>query len=279
MLFFKETGYEEPYMTFVLNGKETVVSDYVDAGENYIFAFRNIAPNQMNDMIKATLHAKYKGVHYQSASRDYGVITYCSNMLGKSTSDQGELRTLLVDLLNYGAESQLYTGYRIDSLVNASLTETHKSWGTQTDRTWTTVQDISYKIINNPSVTWKGAGLLLTDRVQIRLSIAADDITNLKVKAELEDGTHWFIPSTQFRPDETREGRYDVDFTGLNSGQMSEPVYFTVYEGDTVVSNTVRYSIESYAYAQANKATTDEALLALLKVMMKYGDSAYEFAH
>jgi len=56
-------------------------------------------------------------------------------------------------------------------------------------------------------------------------------------------------------------------------------VYFTVYRGNTVVSNTVRYSVESYAYAQANKAEPDASLLALLKVMMKYGDAAYDYVN
>ena len=128
-------------------------------------------------------------------------------------------------------------------------------------------------------ILWKGAGLMLTDRVEIRLSIAADDITNLRVKAELANGTSWFIPATEFKPDEAKPGRYNVDFNGLNSGQMSEPVYFTVYKGGTVVSNTVRYSVESYAYAQANKAAPDTSLLALLKVMMKYGDAAYNYVN
>ena len=275
---FKEAGYEKPYMTFVLNGKESVVREYKESGENYVFAFKNIAPNQMNDMITATLHAEFAGEDYQSASRDYGVITYCNNMLTKSSDEQGEFRTLLVDLLNYGAQSQLYTGYKTDSLANASLTATQKAWATQTDRAWTTVQDIAYKTIDNPSVSWKGAGLMLTDRVEIRLSIAADDITNLKVKAELSDGTNWIIPSSEFK-DSGIAGRYNIDFNGLNSGQMSEPVYFTVYDGDTVVSHTVRYSVESYAYAQENKAAPDTSLLALLKVMMKYGDAAYNYVH
>ena len=46
----------------------------------------------------------------------------------------------------------------------------------------------------------------------------------------------------------------------------------TVYNGDTAVSNTIRYSIESYAYAQQN--STDANLVELVKAMMKYGDSA-----
>ena len=76
-----------------------------------------------------------------------------------------------------------------------------------------------------------------------------------------------------------RKGRYYIYFSGLNSAQMSEPVYFTVCHGDTVVSNTIRYSIESYAYAQANKEVSDESLLELLKAMMKYGDAAYHYVN
>jgi hypothetical protein len=56
---------------------------------------------------------------------------------------------------------------------------------------------------------------------------------------------------------------------------MRELVYVTVYDGDTAVSNTLCYSIESYAYAKQNDSDTN--LKNLLIAMMRYGDAAYNF--
>ena len=56
---------------------------------------------------------------------------------------------------------------------------------------------------------------------------------------------------------------------------MSEKVYLTMYKNDVAVSNTVCYSIESYAYNKQN--STDTALANLVKAMMKYGNSAYAY--
>ena len=58
---------------------------------------------------------------------------------------------------------------------------------------------------------------------------------------------------------------------------MSEPVYITVYEDQVAVSNTVRYSVESYAYAK--QTDSDAQLVNLLRALMKYGDSAYNYVY
>ena len=54
---------------------------------------------------------------------------------------------------------------------------------------------------------------------------------------------------------------------------MSTLVEFTVYDGDgAAVTNTLTYSIESYAASKANNS--DANLVALVKAMMKFGDGA-----
>jgi len=62
----------------------------------------------------------------------------------------------------------------------------------------------------------------------------------------------------------------DVLLVRLNAGYMSEPIYVTLYDGEKAVSNTVCYSIESYAFTYGD----DAALGDLVRAMMKYGDAA-----
>lgn len=64
--------------------------------------------------------------------------------------------------------------------------------------------------------------------------------------------------------------QYYIFFKGFNVARMSDSMYFTVYNGDTPVSNTYRYSVESYVYAHQNDSI---ALEPLVVAMMKYGKS------
>ncbi len=271
---FTEVGYENPYVIFELNGEQYTVSDYEAVSGKYVFNFADISPKNMNDTVKATLYATFDGVEYTSETREYSVATYCYNMLSKySTDDYAELRTLLVDLLNYGAMTQVYEGYNTDELVNAKLTEEQKAWGTSDAPVYKTVQNLSYKTIESPTVSWMGGGLNLEDSVTMRFKISAESIDNLTVKAETEESI-WTIPAEEF---EMTTGGYYVFFDGLDASQMSESVYLTVYSGDTPVSNTICYSIESYAYSKQSSA--DANLVNLLAAMMKYGNSANAYVN
>ncbi len=268
--------YENPYAIFEMGGKKAKVTRYIEDGEYYLFEFKNIAPHQMNDTIYATLYGEFNGKEYASAAVEYSVATYCYNMLPKLTSDSyAELRTLLVDLLNYGAEAQIYTDYNTDNLVNTSLTEEQATWATQGDPELETVLNTKYSTVESPSVKWKNAILNLNDSITIQVMMATDDISNLKVKFTDKDGKVLAtVSESQFV--ET-DGGYYVNFKGLHAGQMSEAIYITAYRDDVAVSNTVQYSIESYAYS---KKDSDYLNLGdLVKAMMKYGDAAYVYSN
>lgn len=272
---FEDGGYTNPYVVFELNGVKTKVTSYTVSGDRYVFTFRNIAPNQMTDTICATLYATYEGIEYSSAVREYSVAEYCYSMLDLYASDEySKLRTLLVDLLNYGAASQIYTDYKTDALVNASLTEDQVNWGTHAEPVLDTMLDTAYKTVDDPKAKWKGAGLHLQEAVSMRLKFTAESIDGLTIKIESGSST-WTISSEKFK--EESAGVYYVYFTGLNAGQMRQGVLLTIYDGDTPVSNTVCYSIESYAYEKQN--STIAGLADLVKAMIRYGDSACAYVN
>ena len=270
---FTEGNFTDPYVVFTLDGQETVISEYTVSGNDYLFTFSNIAPNQMNDNIKAVLYVSFGGIEYSSAPRNYSVATYCYTQLGKYADNAyAELRTLLVNLLNYGAVSQQFTGHNTDNLVNAALTEIQKGWATQSDRTYNNVQTTKYTTIENPTVSWKGGSLVLTDAVVMRLRFATDNTEGLSFKVT-SGGSTWWI--NEFS---TEAGLTYIYFNGLNAGQMSDEVFITAYQNGATVSNTVRYSIESYA-SQKITDTETPYLSEIVDAMMKYGDSAYAYVH
>ena len=277
------TGYSNPYVVFTFCGSTVTVKDYtVDGNGRYSFKFSDIAPRMMNDVLTATLYATYEGEVVACQTRSYSVKEYCYNMLSKcgvggAYEHNTEFKTLLVDLLNYGAAAQVYANYQTETLVNADLTAEQKSWATADAPALSTVQSTKYHVIENPTVTWKGGGLLLEDSVTMRFRITSTGaIENLKVKITTDANPEgWTISASEFVAADV--GGYYIYFDGLMARQMRETVYVAVYDGSVAVSNTMTYSIESYAYSKRNDSNT--ALTDLLVAMMKYGDAAYNYAN
>ncbi len=265
-------GFSGLYLIVNFNGVTKTLTEYTEEGDSYVFHFRNIAPNQMNDIMVATLYATRDGAKYVSKSTSYSIAEYCENQLARySADDYATFRTLLVDLLNYGAAAQKYTHYREDALVNKNLTTTQASWATANKREYNNVQTTKYAVIDNPTVTWRGGGLILNDSVTMRFKFEASDTTGLSFRITSGDKT-WIV--TNFIAEGSTNYIY---FNNLNAGQMSQDVFITAYQNGVAVSNTVRYSIESYASAKEND--NDITLAELVVAMMKYGDSAYKFAN
>ena len=268
-------AFDSVYVRCTMNGVETDVVDYQVSGDVCYFFFRGISPRCIGDDVVAQIIGSKNGVEYVSAERTYSILTYCQNML-ENIPSKNQLSTLLVDLLNYGTAIQTYTNYKTDAPVSSILTETQKAWGTATDRSLSTALDTKYETVNNPLVRWKGAGLTLKDSAAIRyLMVVQDgvDITQLTVKLRMETGAETMIPSDRFTP--LGNGIYEIYFDRMNAAQMNEYVYAIVCMGNTPVSHTARYSVESYAYSKQN--STDSNLAALVTAMIRYGDSAKAF--
>jgi len=275
---FEDGTYTNPTLVIDFGGFETTLSSYAHEGDRYVFEFDSIAPHMMTDTITYTLKATHDGTEYAAETDYYSIATYCYNMLGKYPTDAAyaSLRTLLVDLLNYGTAAQTYMNYNISDLANAQLTEQQIACGTSSAPSLTTVKNMAHATIASPSVTWTSGGLRLEDAIIIRLKFQAESTDGLSVKFVREsDSSTWTISSFESNGD----GTYYVYFPGLNVAQLRDVVDATVYKNGVAVSDTFRYSIESYAYAKTTDGSADAALQELLLTMMKYGDSAYSFAN
>ena len=237
--------------------------------EVYVFPFKNLAPDRMNDTITATLHADFGGEDYESNCVNYSVATYCYNQLKKCT-EKTALATVCVDLLNYGAAAQEYTGHNIEALANAALTEAQKAWETQNDRALTNVTGKE----NDPETAlaaWKSAALKLRDDITVEMKFAAENIDGLYVEVEMY-GRKFRVD--EFGYDETY-GWYVVEFNKFSATHMSEDIRATVRDSEgNAVSSTLIYSVESYAASKQNL----EGIGKLVKTMMKYGDAAIAYA-
>ena len=275
-----ESGYSDIYVAFSFDGKDSVLSTYSQADGKLVFNFAGIAPHQLGQTITATLYATLNGQLVEGETVTYSVSDYCYNMLetckpeNDSEGKYGELRTLLVDLLHYGAASQLYVNYNTGSLVNGALTETQLAWGSAGDPALASALDVAYATVEAPQASWKSAQLALRESVAVRVKIAVSSLEGITVKVTLGNDTHEISADELI---EAGNGVYYVSFEKLNVAQLREKIYFTVYRDDAPVSNTLCYSVETYAYN--NQANADAKLAELVKALIRYGDAAFAFVN
>lgn len=266
---FADGVYSNPYAVFELEGETTTVTAYTLKDGCYVFTFDNIAPDLMGKTITATICAdKQDGTRY-SVSKTYSVAQYCYDALAMEyTSDA--LRTLLVDTLHFGAACQLFRNPELEEkeLVDAALTQQQLAWGSgETIRQLENCRDFGS---NSGSVKWYGVSALMGDSIQMRLYFTALNKENLTVQAQSAVG-QWTLTNEQIK---TKDGLYYVDFGCLNPAQMQEKVSFTVYQGDTAVSSTLHYSLDSYAAVWTQKSDANPRQVEMVKAMIRYGDAA-----
>ena len=270
------SSFDDFYVTVKFGEKEEKITEYKQNGNYYVFSYKGINPQLMNDEITAVLHAKNGNKEYTSPQKVMSVKEYAYTMLDRySTEEHSKLRTLLVDLLNYGAMAQKYVGYKTDHLVNSDLTDTQKSWASKNTEDFKNIRDFNFKTISNPSVQWNSCGLVLNNSIMIRAKFSAKDIENKTVEFAFRN-TKFIYDKNDFV--NNGDGTYYVYCNELFAHELSNEILITVYENGVPCSNTMRFSVESYASTvQQSSEYKGTALDDLTQAMMRYGKSAVAY--
>ena len=232
----------------------------------YNAVFTGIFASEMGDNFTATLYAvKEDGTVYYGNAITSSIKTYLMEKLADSATI-AELKTLAVDMLNYGAAAQVNFGYDVEHLVNADLTEEQKALGTQDIPTAT---DISTTVGDGAKIT---TSVSLQNKVMlyVNCAYAKSETSNLEfvVKNANGDVLERFAPTVAAA--KLCQGVYG----NVGARQMREPIVIELYDNGVLVSQTLTWNIESYvAQTRANSASS-EALIATVNAMLAYGDSA-----
>ena len=146
----------------------------VAADGRYVFRFEHVAPQLMGEVITATMN-----VGDITMVKTYSVKQYCDEALTKDATYFGyseakfaTFKTLIADLLNYGAAAQIYTDYKTDALVNAGVTGGSTYTSLKNDATFTGSID---------GVEIWGASVFFSNTVSLRIYFKAEDISNLNI--------------------------------------------------------------------------------------------------
>ena len=122
------------------------------------------------------------------------------------------------------------------------------------------------------TAAFKAVTLILQEAVVVRLKVEIMDLEGAYVRFTLA-GKNFDIPSSEWEPVTGEANRYYVYFNSIRASEMGKEILATVNRGDAIISNTLRYSIETYAAKNINKDGNPQTLKDLMAAMMYYGKS------
>ena len=277
------SSYHDPYLAVVQGGSRETLTEYRKAGDFYVFTYR-VAPQTIDEDVIAAPHAlNADGKDVRGEAFIYSVSKYCYNMLGKSEyqgSQYATFRRLLVDILRYGDAAQVYADYKPALLASRNLTSAQNAMGTDVSATmkYNSVKNENYGTVNSSEALAKieKAALYLEAAVNVQFKFSANNPSDLRVVITDNAECTNVIAEYPANAKLTDGSLYYVNVDALNAGEMRKTIYATVMKSNKKVSNTYRYSIESYVSSMRTDGSTK--LDKLLDAMMRYGDSAAAYA-
>ena len=262
---------------------------YVESSGRYYSCSQGIHAKYLGDTVYLAIYAKLSdGSYVYSKLAGYSAVQYAASQLKNSTD--AKLKQLVVAMLNYGAEAQLYFGHNTDTLANASISADQKALpeSYRADMVKSVPSPSAVKqgvFVNNlgfasrkPAISFEGAfciNYFFTPKYAPSSGVtlyywnaedyaAADVLTaaNATGKIKLEgSGT----------------GEYRGDITGIAAKELSSAVYVAAaYKNGSNVwtSGVLGYSIGTYCSSQASKGGS---IAGLAQATAVYGYHAKQY--
>ena len=275
------SGYnaETAYMVFVFNNVEYIVEthEYEESSGQYVFIFAETFPQYMNDNIAAYIYAETAdGEYSMNKILEYSVKTFCINQLKKNDP---ALTTVISDVLEYGAKTQLFMNYQTDALVT-DLVEaegyklTPTAFPANGIPSSANVQALAGD--RTQGYDWSSGSLQMGSSTNIILNFTAADTDSLVIKAEMEGQEPEYYDASKF----VEQGgvNYTLYVDHLRAYEYNEKVTFTFEKNGTQVGSTLTYSINTFLYRNyTNTNKFDQTARDLMKVIYTYGVSVANY--
>ena len=248
----KATDMKDGYTAKITHNGNTAEQTFAKYNSNYYAVSLTVAAKQMADIITVEIYDE----NGNAVSNVYetSVRTYAMNILANK-SMTAKVKTLVVDMLNYGAEAQLYFKYNDADLANSLLSEEQKALASEA----VTCTNRQVKGKN-----FYGSNLALEDRV----------LLNLFFK-NCKDGYTAKIIFTDFRGNtKTVEKElipysgslYKIEVDDIVLADAFTTVTATIYDANGNVVGSATDSVESYIARTGDNA--------LNEAIMKFASSA-----
>ena len=262
----------------VISEKTTMVTEYKNskiAGKDaYRFVYADIRADEF--ATEVTINVLADGEVIQSTV--YSVKMYVQSQLAKSTIP-ANMKSFLVDMVNYGAAAQNYFDYNTSNLANADLTPEQQAYAT---KDLPEVESV-YNVVAGADnlVTTGGVALSLMNTIEANIYVYLNDCNQEDIYAVLEyqdafsdEIKEMVVDGNDFKY--LLNNKYSIVFDEYTPMQMGDAftVRFFAKDTDAQIGETMTYSIHSYVVRAMEKDDIDPELRAVLEAMIKYGASA-----
>ena len=280
-LFFRNKPTDAELMSAHASGQG--ITEYGTNDGYPMFGYDDITSKEMNDLIYCAIYAEKGDKVYFTNATSMSAAKYVG--LAFNNYSDTKLRTMLVDMLNYGSAAQTYFGYRTGELANSALTSAQKKYGSTANVSLNTQAKSLKDSLSSENVKFRSASLTLENEISVNYSAAIMGGTVKKAELLLfdsytEGGTYDKTTAVLANPMELSGDVYKGKFTNLTSKDMRKVLYVRVHvtyeDGTEEYSNIYRYSIETYAHTVRN-GNYAAGLKNLTESMMRYGDSASKY--
>jgi hypothetical protein len=260
------TGMKDLYVKMVGPGGEKIVeqADWASSGSTYfMYTYDGIAAKQMDKEITVTVfNAQGEAV---SETKVDSIKSYIQRNLEKQNA---EVKTLFVDILNYGAAAQAYfIKNEPYEPVNSWLSEEQKAYGTSE------MKEVSNSLV--ATTNHMGTNLSLESRISMQMAFSGLKSKNLYALIKFTNHDGKAVNARIENADIAVSGSYRVvRVEQIVVADGRQLVTVELYDADTnELVGSATDSMEGYI---ARKATGD---LEWMKTIMMFSDSAYAYKH
>lgn len=245
---------------------EKWASTTINGIEHYYVTFTGIAAKEMTDQIEVQILKNGNVVSeiWKDSVREQA-------MRNLANTDKQMTKTMVVDMLNYGAAAQVKLGYRTSDLANSKLTETQKGFATKEAKFENTC--------TQNSQNGYYANVVLGTSLQSVMAFSKETGIENAQTAEIEFTNHYGT-SKNFTMNvsdlkKDANGYWIINITETVIADGRRPITCTFKNGDSIIYS-VTDSIESYVARAVSLDTTGSNICSML---MKFSDSAYAYLH
>ncbi len=262
--------YDEAYLEVNFKGETFFLESEIN-GEYGYFTVDGITAVDMTEELTAKLHLFLGDEEFVSETDVYSVAAYAYAQLKKSNASE-ELKAVCANLLRYGALAQAYKGNE-NAPADAEMTAEEKAYLTDLN----TVSVINTaKVLNDVEngIAWAGKALVLDSKVAVKAIFnltgyaGVIEALSLRVSYVNAKGEEVTLTVSNAEVYNAEKNFYAFTVDTLLATEMRSELTMALYEGETQVSMTQIYSVESYC------AKRTGALAELGKSLLAYSDAA-----
>jgi hypothetical protein len=244
-------------------------------------SYSKIAAKEMGDSVTIVLY-NAKGQQLSIPETD-SIKAYAFRGLvalaNYNTGSMATLRTLLVDMLNYGAAAQVQFKYDTANLVNADLTDAQKAWATKNNVAPSGNHQVKDAATYNTTLVLESA--IEMDCIFLAKKIGASstwkDLYAIATYTDFNGKTKTVrIEGEDFRM-YSNSNYALVPVIGMAVADYQAIVTCVVYDANGNALGTAIDSVESYVYRALASGAAGATLETLCNNLMKFSASAYAY--